>query len=79
MKIQYSTNGSGGSTNIQECPFFGNIPVKKDSRKCQGIKFCRFTDPELINQEHCSVNFDSESFQHHVQQNDNTKEARTYT
>ena len=48
-KIQYSTNGSDGATNIQECPFFGGIPVKKDQRKCQGIKFCQFTDPELVN------------------------------
>ena len=42
--------------------FFGGIPVKKDQRKCQGIKFCQFTDPELVNQEHCSVDFDSEIF-----------------
>ncbi|GET63974.1 hypothetical protein GLOIN_2v1545568 [Rhizophagus irregularis DAOM 181602=DAOM 197198] len=78
--IQYSTNGSGGTTNIQECPFFGGIPVKKNQRKCQGIKFCQFTDPELVNQEHCSVDFDSEIFQHYTQQNNNnTKEAKTYT
>ncbi|PKK73608.1 hypothetical protein RhiirC2_823058 [Rhizophagus irregularis] len=78
--IQYSTNGSGGTTNIQECSFFGGIPVKKNQRKCQGIKFCQFTDPELINQEHCSVDFDSEIFQHYIQQNNNnTKEAKTYT
>ncbi|CAB4417165.1 unnamed protein product [Rhizophagus irregularis] len=28
--IQYSTNGSGGTINIQEYPFFGGIPVKKN-------------------------------------------------
>ena len=80
MKIQYSTNGSGGNTHIQDCPFFGEIPVKKNQRKCQGIKFCQFTDPKLVNQEHCSVDFDSEIFQNYTQQsNNNTKEARTYT
>jgi hypothetical protein len=30
IKIQYSTNGSGSVTNIQKCPFFGEVPVKKD-------------------------------------------------
>jgi len=78
--IQYSTNGSGGATHIQECPFFGGIPVKKNDRKCQGIKYCQFTSPELINQEHCSVDFDSEIFQQHNQQIiNNTKEAKTYS
>ncbi|CAB4381821.1 unnamed protein product [Rhizophagus irregularis] len=78
--VQYSTNGSGGATDIRECPFFGGIPVKKDQRKCQGIKFCQFTDPELVNQEHCSVDFDSEIFQHYIQQNNNnTSEVKTYT
>ncbi|EXX73220.1 hypothetical protein RirG_062160 [Rhizophagus irregularis DAOM 197198w] len=60
--IQYSTNGSGGSSNIKECPFFGGISIKKDKRMCQGIKFCQFTDQEFVNQEHCSVDFDSETF-----------------
>ncbi|CAB5365330.1 unnamed protein product [Rhizophagus irregularis] len=42
--------------------------------------FSDFTDPELVNQEHCSVDFDSEIFQHYTQQNNNnTKEAKTYT
>ncbi|POG77570.1 hypothetical protein GLOIN_2v1545568 [Rhizophagus irregularis DAOM 181602=DAOM 197198] len=50
--IQYSTNGSGGTINIQECPFFERISIKKNQRKCQGIKFYQFTDPEFINQEH---------------------------
>ena len=46
---------------------------------CQGIKFCQFTDPELINQEHCSVDFDSEIFKNYIQQQeDNSKEAKTY-
>ncbi|RGB33580.1 hypothetical protein C1646_761569 [Rhizophagus diaphanus] len=41
--------------------------------------FSDFTDPELVNQEHCSVDFDSEIFQHYTQQNNNnTKEAKTY-
>lgn len=80
MKIQYSIHGSGGATNIQECPFFGGIPIKKDQRRCQGIKYCQFTDSELVNQEHCNVDFDSEIFQHYTQQNNsNTVEARTYT
>ncbi|PKB95238.1 hypothetical protein RhiirA5_404684 [Rhizophagus irregularis] len=80
LLVQYSTNGSGGATDIRECPFFGGIPVKKDQRKCQGIKFCQFTDPELVNQEHCSVDFDSEIFQHYIQQNNNnTSEVKTYT
>jgi hypothetical protein len=79
-KIQYSTNGSGGSSNIKECPFFGGISVKKDKRMCQGIKFCQFTDQEFINQEHCSVDFDSETFKKYAQQQDiNSKEAKTYT
>jgi hypothetical protein len=79
MKIQYSINGSGGASNVQDCPFFGGIPVKKDQRRCQGIKFCQFTDPELVNQEHTSVDVDSEIFQRYTQQNNNnTKEVRTY-
>ncbi|RIA86076.1 hypothetical protein C1645_829844 [Glomus cerebriforme] len=32
--IQYSTNGSGSSANIKECPFFGGVSVKKDKREC---------------------------------------------
>ncbi|PKC54668.1 hypothetical protein RhiirA1_447023 [Rhizophagus irregularis] len=78
--IQYSTNGAGGSANIKEGPFFGGISVKKDTRKCQGIKYCQFSNPEIINQEHCSVNFDSETFQNYTkQQNNNSKEAKTYS
>ncbi|GBC36937.2 hypothetical protein GLOIN_2v1773466 [Rhizophagus irregularis DAOM 181602=DAOM 197198] len=78
--IQYSTNGSGGSSNIKECPFFGGISIKKDKRMCQGIKFCQFTDQEFVNQEHCSVDFDSETFKKYTQQQDiNSKEAKTYT
>jgi hypothetical protein len=47
---------------------------------CQGIKFCQFTDQEFINQEHCSVDFDSETFKKYAQQQDiNSKEAKTYT
>ncbi|RIA85817.1 hypothetical protein C1645_879058, partial [Glomus cerebriforme] len=57
-KIQCSTNGSGGSANIKECPFFGGVSVKKDKRECQGIKYCQFSDPEFINQEHCNVDFE---------------------
>ena len=80
MKIQYSTNGAGGSANIKECPFFGGVSVKKDKRKCQGIKYCQFSNPEVINQEHCSVDFDSETFQYYAQQqNNNSKEAKTYS
>jgi len=79
-KIQYSTNGSGGSSNIKECPFFGGISVRKDKRMCQGIKFCQFTDQEFVKQEHCSVDFDSETFKKYIQQQDNNfKETRTYT
>ncbi|UZO20894.1 uncharacterized protein OCT59_013304 [Rhizophagus irregularis] len=78
--IQYSTNGAGGSANIKEGPFFGGISVKKDTRKCQGIKYCQFSNPEIINQEHCSVDFDSETFQNYTkQQNNNSKEAKTYS
>ncbi|UZO12218.1 uncharacterized protein OCT59_003766 [Rhizophagus irregularis] len=78
--IQYSTNGASGSANIKECPFFGGISVKKDTRKCQGIKYCQFSNPEIINQEHCSVDFDSETFQNYTkQQNNNSKEAKTYS
>jgi len=79
IKIQYSINGSGDIIQIKDCPFFGDISVKKDQRTCQGIKFCEFTDQELINQEHCSVDFDSEIFQHYMQKtDDNTKETKTY-
>ncbi|CAB5384542.1 unnamed protein product [Rhizophagus irregularis] len=79
MKIQYSINGSGGIIQIKDCPFFGGMSVKKDQRTCQGIKFCEFTDQELVNQEHCSVDFDSEIFQLYMQKTDeNTKEAKTY-
>ncbi len=47
---------------------------------CQGIKFCQFTDQEFVKQEHCSVDFDSETFKKYIQQQDNNfKETRTYT
>jgi len=65
------SNGSNGATDIWKCPFLGEIPVKEDQRKCQGIKFCQFTDPELVNQEHCSADVDSEILQHYTQQNNN--------
>ena len=48
--------------------------------KCQGIKYCQFSNPGVINQEHCSVDFDSETFQYYnKQQNNNSKEAKTYS
>ena len=47
---------------------------------CQGIKFCQFTDQEFVNQEHCSVDFDSETFKKYTQQQElNSKEAKIYT
>ncbi|CAG8747481.1 3664_t:CDS:1, partial [Funneliformis caledonium] len=51
--------------------FFGRISVKKNDRKYQSIKYYQFTDPELINQEHYNINFDSKSFQKYNQQDDN--------
>uniref|UniRef100_U9T8I9 Uncharacterized protein n=1 Tax=Rhizophagus irregularis (strain DAOM 181602 / DAOM 197198 / MUCL 43194) TaxID=747089 RepID=U9T8I9_RHIID len=56
-----------GSSNIKECPFFGGISVKKDKRKCQGIKFCQFSDQEFVNQEYCSVDFNSKTFKTYTQ------------
>ncbi|PKY31401.1 hypothetical protein RhiirB3_393301 [Rhizophagus irregularis] len=64
-----------GSSNIKECPFFGRISIKK-------IKECArtlITDQEFVNQEHCSIDFDSETFKKYTQQQDiNSKEAKTY-
>ncbi|GBC49483.2 hypothetical protein GLOIN_2v1545568 [Rhizophagus irregularis DAOM 181602=DAOM 197198] len=86
LKVIYTTvpveypDTSANGVMIKDCPFFGDISVKKDQRTCQGIKFCEFTDQELVNQEHCSVDFDSEIFQLYMQKTDeNTKEVKTYT
>jgi hypothetical protein len=40
-------------------------------RTCQGIKHCSFADPNIVNAEHCEVNFDSEIYK---QINKNHKE-----
>ncbi|PKY28722.1 hypothetical protein RhiirB3_391270 [Rhizophagus irregularis] len=60
--IQYSLGG-GGQSSIKNCPFFGNISVKKEERNCMGIKRCEFIDPEIINMSHNEVDFDSEFWQ----------------
>lgn len=31
-------------------------------RVCQGIKHCSFADPNIVNGEHCEVDFDSEIY-----------------
>ncbi|GBC30835.2 uncharacterized protein OCT59_015971 [Rhizophagus irregularis] len=76
--IQYSNNGTGGSTTIQNCPYFG-VSVKKDVRKCQGIKHCSFADPNFINEQHNEVDMESETFiklnQHKY---NNNKKVKTY-
>jgi hypothetical protein len=73
-------NGSGGVSNVQNCSFFGGIPIKKNERKCQGIKYCQFGDPNLVNQEHSHVDFDSEIFQCYLQQqHDDSIKANTYS
>ncbi|CAG8578364.1 13155_t:CDS:2, partial [Racocetra persica] len=60
--VQYSINGSGGTTIIQNCPFFGNISVKKDKQRCQGIKYCEFSDPTYLNIVHKSVDVESDFY-----------------
>ncbi|PKB94907.1 hypothetical protein RhiirA5_386365 [Rhizophagus irregularis] len=76
--IQYSNNGTGGSTTIQNCPYLG-VSVKKDVRKCQGIKHCSFADPNFINEQHNEVDMESETFiklnQHKY---NNNKKVKTY-
>ena len=77
--MQYSVGGGGGSP-IQNCPFFGNIPVTKYERKCKGIKHCSFADPDIINLEHCEVDFESEIYkQINKDHNENNKKNNTYT
>jgi hypothetical protein len=61
--VQYSI-GSGRGSPIQLYLFFGGIPVMKYKRRCQGIKHCSFANPDLINAEHCEVDFESEIFKH---------------
>ncbi|GBC52700.2 hypothetical protein GLOIN_2v1773466 [Rhizophagus irregularis DAOM 181602=DAOM 197198] len=76
--IQYSLGG-GGQSSIKNCPFFGNISIKKEERNCMGIKHCEFINPEIINMSHNEVDFDSEFWQEisknkHVE----TKKSKTY-
>ncbi|CAB4408423.1 unnamed protein product [Rhizophagus irregularis] len=77
--IQYSIYGSGGSITIKDCPFFG-VSVKKDVRKCQGIKHCSFADADFLKEQHNEVDMESEVFirlnQHHEK---NNKRTKTYT
>ncbi len=76
--MQYSVGGGGGSP-IQECPFFGNIPVTKYIRTCQGIKHCSFANSDLINAEHCEVDFESDIYkQINKNHNENSIINRTY-
>lgn len=78
FQIQYSIGGGGGSP-IQKCPFFGNIPVTKYVRGCQGIKHCSFANSDLINAEHCEVDFESDIYkQINKNNNGNSKENYTY-
>ncbi|CAG8683966.1 9233_t:CDS:2, partial [Gigaspora margarita] len=58
--VQYSL-GSGGQTKVK-CPFFDNIIVTKDQRKCQGVTICSHIDDQIKSVKHCSVDFDSEVF-----------------
>ncbi|RIA94552.1 hypothetical protein C1645_817815 [Glomus cerebriforme] len=69
-------NGTGGSISVQNCPFLG-IPVKKNVRKCQGIKHCSFADPEFIKKQHNEVDMKSETFIKLNQHQNNTK-TKTY-
>ncbi len=54
--------------------------MKKDIRKCQGIKHCSFADSDFINEQHNEVDINSEVFirlnQHH---NENNIKTKTYT
>lgn len=56
------------------------MSVKKDVRKCQGIKHCSFADPNFINEQHNEVDMESETFiklnQHKY---NNNKKVKTYT
>ena len=52
----------GGGLPIKECSFFGNISVTKYIRTCQSIKYYSFTDSDIINAEHCEVDFESEIY-----------------
>jgi len=77
--VQYSVGGGGGSP-IQNCPFFGNIPVTKYERRCKGIKYCSFANPDIINAKHCEVDFESEIYkQINRDHNENNKKNNTYT
>lgn len=72
-------NGSGGSITIKNCPFLGTS-VKKDERKCRGIKHCQFATTEIIDQSHQCVDFDSEDFKRMItQQENNTTQRKTYS
>ncbi|CAG8546566.1 28903_t:CDS:2, partial [Dentiscutata erythropus] len=58
--IQYSL-GPGGQTKVK-CPFFGNIIVTKDQRRCQGVTICPHADDQIKSAKHCNVDFDSKVF-----------------
>ncbi|CAG8621362.1 9713_t:CDS:2, partial [Cetraspora pellucida] len=53
--------GTGGQTKVK-CPFFGNINVTKDQRKCQGVTICPYINDQIRSAKHCNVDFDSDVF-----------------
>ncbi len=52
--------------------------MKKDVRKCQGVKHCSFADPNFINEHHNEVDMESETFIR-LSQHQNNIETKTYT
>ena len=63
---------------MKDCPFLG-VSVKKDERRCLGIKQCEFA-AEFVNQEHQYVDFDSETFKNVISiQNNNSTQRKTYS
>ncbi|PKY56493.1 hypothetical protein RhiirA4_476824 [Rhizophagus irregularis] len=93
VPIEYPATSSDGVATVfsiqgwkdhmdafNDCPFFGDIPVTKYVRGCRGIKHCSFANSDLINTEHCEVDFESNIYkQINKNNNRNDKEHCTYT
>ena len=63
---------------MKDCPFFG-VPVKKNERKCLGIKHCEYAAADFVNQRHQYVDFESETFKNMmIRRDNNTTQSKIY-
>ncbi|CAB4397635.1 unnamed protein product [Rhizophagus irregularis] len=88
VPVEYPETSLEGVNNIQ-CHAFSDVVlqilksvlflVEYQLKKIKECARALITDQEFVNQEHCSIDFDSETFKKYTQQQDiNSKEAKTY-